>query len=126
MKLTALETAVLDALYKGAAKNGHDFGFTDAARSVVPTARALAGVVASLVKKGLIEVHEEHAGFVQFTWTDATESDPGGHVAAELLHQADPEIRRGRKGGKSDPFVFHPMPQAISPARTGRPSLDVC
>jgi len=58
MKLTALEKSVLTALVKSSAGNGHDFGLIEEARECVATPRQLGGVVASLVKKGIIKVWE--------------------------------------------------------------------
>ena len=80
MKFTTLEIAVLKKLFKSSAGNGHDFGFTEDARSVVKNPRELAGVISSLVKKNVIDVWEptttDSGTFVQFTWAQTgDESD---------------------------------------------------
>ena len=59
MKFTKLEQALLPKLFKASAACGHDFGIMEECRGAVPV-QALAGVVASLVKKGVIEVHPTH------------------------------------------------------------------
>lgn len=73
MKLSKLERKVLKALYESANGNGHDFGLIEEARGAVAKADQLGGVVASLVKKGIIEVHkpvDTGDGYIwtQFTW----------------------------------------------------------
>ena len=77
MKLTPLELKVLVAFHKSSAGNGHDFGFTDDGAKVVDTPRQLAGVVASLVKKNLIEVYApvttDSGTWTQFTFNDLDE-----------------------------------------------------
>lgn len=70
MKLTKNETAVLKLLIESSAGNGHDFGFTHDARSAVPLASQLAGVVASLVKKGFIVVDPSGDCATQFQFRD--------------------------------------------------------
>jgi hypothetical protein len=68
MSFTALEKAVLAKLIESARGNGHDFGFIEDARGVCPQVNQLSGVVASLVKKGVIIVHDFENGWTQFTW----------------------------------------------------------
>lgn len=70
MKLTPLETKVLNALFDSSKGNGHDFGLIEEARSEVGTPRALAGVVASLVKKDIITIHGKVNDWTQFTFND--------------------------------------------------------
>lgn len=68
--LTALESQVLEELFCSASGNGHDFGYIEDAG--IPSKQAR-GVVASLAKKGIIDIHEpitnESGTFTQFTWT---------------------------------------------------------
>lgn len=72
---TVLEMAVLVKLIASARGNGHDFGFVEDARGVCDSKKQLGGVVASLVKKGVIIV--EHPVRVngeevtQFTWPES-------------------------------------------------------
>ena len=80
MKFTTLEIAVLKELLESSAGNGHDFGFTEDARSVVKNPRELAGIISSLVKKNVIEVWDtttnDSGSFTQFTWAQTgDESD---------------------------------------------------
>ena len=67
--LTPLELEVLNNLYDSACGNGHDFGFTEDHGINPLQAR---GVVSSLVKKNIIDVHEairtESGVWHQFTW----------------------------------------------------------
>ncbi len=85
MSFTALETKVLAALIESAGGNGDDFGFTDDARDAVKTKAQLAGVIASLVKKGTIVVHEPErvngTVITQFTWP---EDDRGTRIIPDL------------------------------------------
>jgi hypothetical protein len=55
---TNLEKSVLRALIPSSAGNGHDFGFIEDARRCVEKKNQLAGVVSSLVQKGVIKVYE--------------------------------------------------------------------
>ena len=68
--LTPLESQVLEELFCSASGNGHDFGYIEDAG--IPSKQAR-GVVASLAKKGIIDIHEpitnESGTFTQFTWT---------------------------------------------------------
>ena len=72
MKLTKLEQTVFLVLFNSAEGNGHDFGFIEDARKSVKEAKQLGGVVASLIKKKLIEVHDpvttDSGTYTQFTW----------------------------------------------------------
>jgi hypothetical protein len=67
--LTALESQVLEELFCSASGNGHDFGFIEDAG--IPSKQAR-GVVASLAKKGIIQIWDpvtnESGTFTQFTW----------------------------------------------------------
>ena len=67
--LTALESQVLEELFCSASGNGHDFGFIEDAGIDPKQAR---GVVASLAKKGIIQIWDpvtnECGTFTQFTW----------------------------------------------------------
>jgi hypothetical protein len=78
VKVTQLEKAVLAKLYESANGNGHDFGFIEDARSAVKNPRELAGVISSLVKKGIIVVWDavttDSGTFTQFTW-EQTKAD---------------------------------------------------
>lgn len=69
VQLTELEEKVLKNLYMSADGNGHDFGFTDDHGIDPKQAR---GVISSLIKKNIIEVHEaitnETGTWHQFTW----------------------------------------------------------
>lgn len=76
-KLTANELKTLKVLFNSAKGNGHDFGFTDDAKGIFAAPRTLSGVISSLVKKGIITVHEsittnegtkDQATYTQFTW----------------------------------------------------------
>lgn len=78
-KLTHLEKEVLKKLIISADGNGNDFGFIEDARGVCGKAQ-LSGVVASLVKKQIIVVHEpvrpcDQPGveWTQFTWGPVVE-----------------------------------------------------
>ena len=68
-QLTELELQVLKNLYMSAEGNGHDFGFTEDHGIDPKQAR---GVISSLVKKDIIEVHEAITNCTgtwhQFTW----------------------------------------------------------
>ena len=77
--LTRLEAQVMKALILSSHGNGHDFGLIEDARGVVGPSQ-LGGVVASLVKKGLIVVHEPYNGWTQFTWPFEIQT----HGAVEL------------------------------------------
>jgi hypothetical protein len=83
LNLTSYEKQVLKALYKSADGNGHDFGFIEDARGIVPKA-SLGGVVASLDKKGIIYVHEpvttDSGTWTQFTWGAFSGSDDVGQA----------------------------------------------
>lgn len=77
MQLTTLEKTVLVALFVSAKGNGHDFGFVDDARNSGVVGKRLSGVLSSLVKKGIIEDHQNGAELTratgyptssQFTW----------------------------------------------------------
>lgn len=81
-KITQSEMKVLIAFFKSAEGNGHDFGFVEDGRKAVAKANQLGGIVASLVKKGLIEVWEpvttnegtkDQQTFTQFTWNNLDE-----------------------------------------------------
>jgi hypothetical protein len=67
--LTPLESQVLEELFCSASGNGHDFGFIEDAG--IPSKQAR-GVVASLAKKGIIQIWDpvtnECGTFTQFTW----------------------------------------------------------
>lgn len=67
--LTPLEREVLQNLYESADGNGQDFGFTEDHGINPKQAR---GVLSSLIKKGIIEVHEAITNCTgtwhQFTW----------------------------------------------------------
>jgi hypothetical protein len=69
MKLTALETEVLENLFDSADGNGHDFGYTEDHGIDPKQAR---GVISSLVQKNIIMVHEaittDSGTWHQFTW----------------------------------------------------------
>ena len=70
-RFTALEAKALLALLNSAEGNGHDFGFIEDLRGVIE-APQIGGVVSSLVKKGVIVVHEaertDSGLWTQFTW----------------------------------------------------------
>ena len=95
MKLTGLELKVLRALYESAEGNGQDFGFIEDARKSVGKANQLSGVIASLVKKGLIEVHgsvnpgdKPEDELTQFTWVgDSSESYENAQIIRDILTQ---------------------------------------
>lgn len=59
LQLTEMEKKVLKAMIESSDGNGHDFGFIEDLRGVVPVA-SLGGVVASLSKKGIVTVFEPH------------------------------------------------------------------
>jgi len=63
INLTETEIKVLKALYKSAEGNGHDFGFTEDTRNVLENSHAHAGVISSLIKKGVIAVEKTSSGF---------------------------------------------------------------
>lgn len=77
VKLTTLERAVLSALFESSKGNGHDFGFVEECRKAVPTANQLAGVIASLSKKGIITVYDaiktDSGVWTQTTWDTSVE-----------------------------------------------------
>lgn len=87
--LTELELKVLAALFESSAGNGHDFGFVEDCRSAVGAPRQLAGVVSSLVQKGVITVHEQ-VRTDSGAWTQTTWKLPVEEVAALI----------GRGGGQ--------------------------
>ena len=72
VKLTEMETKVLKALFESSKGNGHDFGLVQECRKAVERADQLAGVMASLVKKGLVIVHgdvtTDSGNWTQTTW----------------------------------------------------------
>ena len=82
-QLTALERIVLRDLLESWDGNGRDFGFIEDINLDGKRAR---GVVSSLVKKDLIEVHEavttDSGRWTQF---DFFEEDPDGHALGEAL-----------------------------------------
>lgn len=86
MKTTKSEIAVLEKLFESASGNGHDFGLIEDAREAVPT-KSLAGVVSSLVKKGLIQVHEAvnngEEVWTQFTWKEGAKEIVANLLAAK-------------------------------------------
>lgn len=63
--LTSLEQTALGNLFRSAEGNGHDFGIT---QEHGLEGRTACGIVANLVKKGVIHRHEKRGGFTQFTW----------------------------------------------------------
>jgi hypothetical protein len=78
MAFTALEKKVLAKLFWSAEGNGHDFGFIEDARGVCDNKAQLAGVISSLVKKGIIRVWEQENPDIkvtQFTWEDDGDQD---------------------------------------------------
>jgi hypothetical protein len=74
VRLTELETKALRVLFDSADGNGHDFGFIDDLIEAKVMGRdQVAGVVASLAKKGIIynwgeEKVNWNASYTQFTW----------------------------------------------------------
>ena len=86
MKLTTMEHTVLSALFDSSKGNGHDFGFVEECRSAVERPTQLAGVMASLVKKGIITIHEavvtNQGTAYQQRWTQTTWNLPVNEVAA--------------------------------------------
>ena len=88
--LTNNERRVLGELWNSACGNGHDFGFIEDARTAVDNPRSLGGVVSSLSKKGLIDIHDpvttDSGTWTQFTWTGTSSgSNEGLKQAAALL-----------------------------------------
>lgn len=69
--LTAQEKIVLIALFESSNGNGHDFGFVEDCRHVVPVA-SLGGIISSLSKKGILTVHgavtTDSGRWTQTTW----------------------------------------------------------
>ncbi len=65
MKLTSKEIHTIKDLYWSASGNGFDFGFTDQIPSLKAASRG--GLVASLIKKGLIEITSDEFNQFQFT-----------------------------------------------------------
>lgn len=98
MKLTKMEVVVLKAMDQSARSNGYDFGFIEDCRPAVASPRSLAGVVSSLVKKGVITVHEaaytDSGRWTQFTFripvqqvgalVDAAQAKPVEAAPADL------------------------------------------
>ncbi len=76
---TPLEIKVLRALFASSRGNGHDFGFIEDGRKAVASPAQLGGVVASLVKKGAIEVYEavttDSGRFTQFKFNPRDKYD---------------------------------------------------
>jgi hypothetical protein len=73
--LTALELAVLASMFQDASGNGHDFGIVENVRGIVAP-RQLGAIVASLVKKDIVTVHDKTPnGWTQFTWNYAGDMD---------------------------------------------------
>jgi hypothetical protein len=72
VKLTEMEKKVLKALFNSSEGNGHDFGLVQECRKAVEQPKQLAGIMASLVKKGLIIVHgdvtTDSGNWMQTTW----------------------------------------------------------
>jgi hypothetical protein len=68
--LTTFETQVLAELKESSNGNGHDFGFIEDVKDL----KRARGVIASLVKKGWIDVHDavttDSGRWTQFTFTD--------------------------------------------------------
>lgn len=83
-QLTINEVATLKAAFASAARNGHDFGFTeDIVKQLKGSAKAAGARITSLIKKGIIEVHDPvttneghatEATYTQFTWCMPLES----------------------------------------------------
>jgi len=92
MTLTQLERTALEVLFESASGNGHDFGFIDdLVDARVMGRNQVSGVVASLVKKGLI-MHwgEENCNwgnsYTQFTWEiETAEGDHYWDTLEQLL-----------------------------------------
>jgi len=79
-ELTYLERKVVEALFTSSDGNGHDFGFSQHARSVVDSPRQLGGVISSLQKKGVITVYEECNGYCQVVFRRIEDArDAGDH-----------------------------------------------
>lgn len=97
-KLTLLEATVLRVLIKSAAGNGDDFGFIEDARDAV-NPKQLGGVVSSLVKKGVINVHEavttDSGRWTQFTWP--VEEEQRAAYVAKVTAAAVSTVVRGGK-----------------------------
>lgn len=74
---TKLEMSVLKKLFESSAGNDHDFGFIEDARKSVANKTQLSGVVASLIKKNLIVVHDavknDSGRWTQFTFKNVDE-----------------------------------------------------
>jgi hypothetical protein len=82
----------MTALIVSAQGNGHDFGLIEDARGVVGPSQ-LGGVVASLVKKGLIVVHDTYNGWTQFTWPFQIQTDGAVELDPVRLMIEDAEAR---------------------------------
>lgn len=78
MELTIMETKVLQSLIISSSGNGHDFGFIEDAQQVLGRKQneskqiRFTKAVASLEKKGLIEIHEQVDTGNGFKWTQFT------------------------------------------------------
>lgn len=70
--ITDLERSVLTALFASSEGNGHDFGMVEDCRGACAI-QQLGGVIASLSKKGIIDVHEavttDSGRWTQTTWS---------------------------------------------------------
>lgn len=75
MNLTQSEKVALQAAFKSADGNGHDFGCVeDVTADLRPMkAQAVGALVSSLVKKGVLRVHDavttDSGTWTQFTWS---------------------------------------------------------
>ncbi len=97
VRLTQLETKALEVLFDSASGNGHDFGFIDdLIESRIMGRNQVAGVVASLAKKGIIfNWGEENANwgstYTQFTWGKVFGKEEGFYPDSfsDLLRQGN-------------------------------------
>jgi hypothetical protein len=83
--LTALEIKALVSAYESSAGNGHDFGYTD--DIVIPgkSKQVVGGVIASLLKKGIISRDPEFGQFCFANFGYYKNDQLDCHQAAELV-----------------------------------------
>lgn len=88
ISLTSMEHQVLTALFASSKGNGHDFGLVEECRKAVKEPKQLSGIISSLVKKGIIQVHGE-VRTDSGAWTQTTWNLDVKEVQALLSNTAD-------------------------------------
>lgn len=132
VKLTDLEIRAIKLLWESSYANGHDFGVTDELPGIALASRG--GVVASLEKKGIIDVHEAirvnrtAKTIAQFTFTT---SGKGMFINFDteptLVSASKPVASKPAKTVKaSKPEVVKPeVVKPVAPVATSTVAADV-